>query len=231
MDQLSLLEQGTMTLVGQVIDSSNATFLVELAQGGQNGFGIYKPQRGERPLWDFEPGLYRRERAAYLLSQHLGWPLVPPTAIRADAPLGVGSVQWYVEADQREHYFSIVKDHPETHDALRMICLFDLLANNTDRKSGYVLYGADQRVYGIDQGLCFAAQDKLRTVIWDFAGEPIAPALLAAVEPLAATVPAAVAELLSEDETEAVRRRAQWLLQRPVFPTDTTGYGYPWPLI
>ena len=225
MDQLSLLEQGTMTLVGQVIDSSNATFLVELAQGGQNGFGIYKPQRGERPLWDFEPGLYRRERAAYLLSQHLGWPLVPPTAIRADAPLGVGSVQWYVEADQREHYFSIVKDHPETHDALRMICLFDLLANNTDRKSGHVLYGADQRVYGIDQGLCFAAQDKLRTVIWDFAGEPIAPALLAAVEPLAATVPAAVAELLSEDETEAVRRRAQWLLQRPVFPTDTTGYG------
>ncbi len=231
MDPLALLGQGTMTLVGQVVDSSNATFLVELRQGDDSGFGIYKPLRGERPLWDFEPGLYRRERAAYLLSQHLGWDLVPQTVIRDDAPLGVGSVQWFVEADQREHYFSILDNHPGTHDALRALCLFDLVANNTDRKSGHVLYGADGHVYGIDQGLCFAAYDKLRTVIWDFAGEPVPTSLLAPLEPLARAVPDELAELLTTDETEAVRRRAAHLLAEPVFPTDTTGYGYPWPLV
>lgn len=231
MDPLALLGQGTMTLVGQVVDSSNATFLVELRQGDDSGFGIYKPLRGERPLWDFEPGLYRRERAAYLLSQHLGWDLVPQTVIRDDAPLGVGSVQWFVEADQREHYFSILDNHPGTHDALRALCLFDLVANNTDRKSGHVLYGADGHVYGIDQGLCFAAHDKLRTVIWDFAGEPVPTSLLAPLEPLARAVPDELAELLTTDETEAVRRRAAHLLAEPVFPTDTTGHGYPWPLV
>ncbi|MEI2420160.1 hypothetical protein V6O07_07785, partial [Arthrospira platensis SPKY2] len=115
---------------------------------------IYKPVRGERPLWDFEPGLHRRECAAYRLSRQLGSGAVPPTVIR-DGPLGIGSVQWFVEADHREHYFTIFEQRSDLHDQLRAIALFDLIANNTDRKSGHCLL-ADDRVWAIDHGLCFA---------------------------------------------------------------------------
>ncbi len=228
---LTLLATGDITLVGQVVESSNATFVVEVTSSEASSYAIYKPLAGERPLWDFEPGLYKRERAAYLLSEHLGLGLVPPTIVREDAPAGLGSLQWFVEADQREHYFSVYDERPETHPRLKEIAVFDLLANNTDRKSGHVLYGTDGRVWGIDHGLCFAADFKLRTVVWDFAGEEVDPPLLAAIEPLATRIPDDLAELLTEPEVEALRARAAYIVDHPVLPHDPTGRRIPWPLV
>ena len=132
-------------------------------------------------MWDFEPGLHRREVATYLLSEHLGLGVIPPTVLR-DGPLGEGSVQWFVVADHSQHYFTIHETHPELHDRLRAMALLDVLANNTDRKSGHVLLipernGEPASVWGIDNGLCFAAENKLRTVIWEFGDEEIPDAV------------------------------------------------------
>ena len=141
---------------------------------GRRAPAIYKPVRGERPLWDFEPGLHRREVAAYRLSEAMGIGAVPPTVLRDDGPLGEGSVQWFVDADHREHYFTIAEQRPDLHDQLRAVALLDIVANNTDRKSGHCLLAGD-RVWAIDNGLCFAPDFKLRTVIWEFAGEALTP--------------------------------------------------------
>ena len=229
--ELGLLDAGAIEIVGRVVESSNLTFVAGVTVGDEYAWAIYKPQAGERPLWDFEPGLYRRERAAFLLSEHLGWRLVPPTVVRDDGPLGVGSLQWYVDPDPREHYFTLVEEAPEAHPDLRRIAVFDLVANNTDRKSGHVLRDRDGRVWGIDHGLCFADEFKLRTVIWDFAGDPIDEALLDAVAPLADAVPDEVADLLSASEVRSLRERVQTVLRRPVLPFDRTGRRFPWPLV
>ncbi len=229
--ELTLLAEGSIELLGRIVGSSNATFLVRVSCADDSAFAVYKPEAGERPLSDFEPGLYRRERAAYLLSEYLEWGIVPPTVIREDSPAGIGSLQWFVECDFREHYFTLYADSPETHRVLSQIALFDCIANNTDRKSGHVLRGHDGRVWGIDHGLCFSAGYKLRTVIWDFAGVAIPDALLEDITPLAETVPPDVAELLDDAEATALRRRVQRLLHEGVLPVDRTGRGYPWPLV
>jgi uncharacterized repeat protein (TIGR03843 family) len=229
--ELTLLTEGHVELLGRILRSSNETFLVQVSCGDDAASAVYKPEAGERPLSDFEPGLYRRERAAYLLSESLGWGLVPLTVIREDAPLGVGSLQWFIECDFREHYFTLYADSPATHRDLARIALFDYVANNTDRKSGHVLRGDNGRVWGIDHGLCFSAGFKLRTVIWDFAGEPIPEALLEDIAPLAEAVPAEVAELLDDAEVIALRRRVRRLLHARVLPVDQTGMRYPWPLV
>lgn len=228
-DPIEFLANAEPELEGRMRWSSNATFLVTMRCGDAEHRAIYKPVRGERPLWDFEPGLHRRERAAYLLSEHLDIGAVPPTVIR-DGPYGEGSFQWFVDADHREHYFTIFEQHAHLHDQLRAIAAFDLLANNTDRKSGHCLLAGD-RVWAIDHGLCFAAPFKLRTVIWEFAGEPIDDALLARAAPLIEHVPAEVAELLAADEVAALRHRARQLLNERTFPADDTGHRYPWPLV
>lgn len=230
-DELDLLATGRVEIVGRIPGSSNATFAVLLTAGPREWFAVYKPEAGERPLWDFEPGLYKRERAAFLLSEHLGWGLVPPTVVREDAPVGVGSLQWYIEADA-EHYFTLREGAPESESVMRRVALFDYVSNNTDRKSGHVLRDADGRVWAIDHGLCFAAEYKLRTVIWDFAGQPVPGDLLDAVAPLADGVPDELAALLSGHEVRALRHRVRRLLEEPLFPADLTGgYGYPWPLV
>jgi uncharacterized repeat protein (TIGR03843 family) len=229
--ELTLLAEGRVDLIARIPRSSNATFLVRVSCRGDSSHAVYKPESGERPLSDFEPGLYRRERAAYLLSEYLRWGLVPPTVIRDDSPLGVGSLQWFVACDYREHYFTLYEDAPETHGALSRIALFDFISNNTDRKSGHVLRGHDGRVWGIDHGLCFAADFKLRTVIWDFAGDPVPEALLEDMAPLAEDVPSHVAELLDTAEVRALRRRVQRVLDSGVLPVDPTGMRYPWPLV
>ena len=229
--ELTLLTEGRIELLGRIPRSSNATFLVEVSCGDDSAYAVYKPEAGERPLSDFEPGLYRRERAAYLLSESLAWGFVPTTVIREDAPLGVGSLQWFIECDFGEHYFTLYEDAPETHHELARIALFDYVANNTDRKSGHVLRGGDGRVWGIDHGLCFSAAFKLRTVIWDFAGEPIPDVRLAEIAPLAEAVPAELAELLDDDEVTALQRRVQRMLVAGVLPVDRTGRRYPWPLV
>ena len=222
------LAHGEMSIVGRMPRSSNATFLVEFTDSDVRG--IYKPLRGERPLWDFEPGLHRREVAAYRLSEALGFGVVPYTVLR-DGPYGEGSVQLFVTCDPAEHYFTIVENHPECHERLRRICAFDIIANNTDRKSGHCILDTDGVVWAIDHGVSFSADFKLRTVMWDFGGEELAADIAAAIAPLAHTVPLEVASLLSDDEVEALRERAQWLTEGGRFPIDPTGSRYPWPLV
>ena len=229
-DRLALLREGDIEVIGRVVGSSNATFVVALTHGDDHAWAIYKPVVGERPLADFEPGLHRRERAAYLLSEWLGWGLVPETVVREEAPAGVGSLQWFVEGDPTHHHFTLVRD-PARHDDLRRIAVFDVVANNTDRKSGHVLLGVDGRVWAIDHGLCFSVHARLRTVIWDFAGQAVPGDLTTALARLAHSVPDEVAELLATAEVAALRVRAERLLAAGVLPEDVTGFGHPWPLV
>ena len=206
------------------------TLLVEVALEGERGLAVYKPLRGERPLWDFPPGLFKREIAAWELSQALGWGLVPRT-IRRDGPFGEGALQRFIEADFDQHYFTLREDEAH-HDQLRRVCAFDLITNNADRKSGHLLLAADSTIYGIDNGLCFHAEPKLRTVIWDFAGEPVPAAIVDDLSRLLARgLPRALARLLPQAEREALRRRVQALVAAGSFPEDDTGYRYPWPLV
>ena len=160
-----------MEVKGRLPWSSNGTFLVEVGIDEDVVSGVYKPGAGERALWDYPSGLFRRERAVYVVSEALGWGLVPETVLR-EGPLGPGSLQRFVAADFQEHYFTLL-ERPEHHDTLRAICLFDLLINNGDRKSGHCLLGTDGRVWAIDHGLCLHDEPKLRTVIWDFVGQPL----------------------------------------------------------
>jgi uncharacterized repeat protein (TIGR03843 family) len=229
---LTVLEQGTIDVKGRMPWSSNGTFLVTVATDDAELPAVYKPHRGERPLWDFPDGLYQREVAAYVLSEALGWGLVPETVIRHDAPLGVGSLQRFVEAHFEEHYFTLLEqgDH---HDALMKVAVFDLLANNADRKSGHCLIGLDGRIWGIDHGLCFHDDPKLRTVIWDWGGETIPPPLVADVARFVERgLPPAMCELLSKDETDALMRRARAVVKSACFP-DPGHHSrpYPWPLV
>ena len=228
--QLELLRDGSVDIVGRMPWSSNATFLVDVRDGERQAQAIYKPLRGERPLWDFEPGLHRRELAAYRLSVAMGIDLVPPTIIR-DGPLGEGSLQWFVDADHEQHYFTLHESRPDLYDAFRTVAVFDLLANNTDRKSGHVLIDGDGHVWGIDHGLCFAEEFKLRTVVWEFGGEEIPAALVEVVAPMAERVPLDIAALLADDEVEALRERAAWVVEHPRLPVDSSGRRYPWPLV
>jgi uncharacterized repeat protein (TIGR03843 family) len=225
-----VLARGELTIKGRLPWSSNATFLVEAVLDGDTTLGVYKPERGERPLWDFPAGLHKRERAAWHLSEALGWGLVPLTIPR-DGPYGEGSVQLFVKADFEQHYFTLRED--ERHwERLRRICAFDLIANNADRKSGHCLLGEDGAVYAIDNGLCFHVEPKLRTVIWDFGGEPIPPPLLDDLRRLVAQpLPPALAELIDAGECRALVKRARALVKMGRFPSETGGRGYPWPLV
>ena len=246
------ISHGDLVLVGRMPWSSNATFLCEVWAPGSRPDGgladrvhlrpelsdedgpltrvVYKPHRGERPLWDFPDGLYRREVAAHRLAVALGWDLIPPTVER-DGPLGVGSAQAFVEADFDQHYFTLM-EHEDLHPQLRRMALFDIVANNTDRKGGHVLIDADRHLWGIDNGLSFHAEFKIRTVIWDFAGDPI-PADLG--DDLARLVdqplPADLAELLDPFERDALTTRARALLHEGHLPHDPTGRRHPWPLV
>jgi uncharacterized repeat protein (TIGR03843 family) len=228
---LSVLTDGEVEIIGRIVASSNLALLVEVGTGDDALAAIYKPQTGERPLWDFEPGLHRNETAAYLLSDWLGWDLVPPTIIREDAPVGVGSIQLYVDSDPSDHYFTLYARAPETRAQLQALAAFDVVTNNADRKSGHVLRGTDGRIKGIDHGLCFAAEDKLRTVIWDFAGEPVAPDLLGGIAVLLNELPPGLDELITVTEIEALQGRVRRLLRAGVYPTDRSGRRVPWPLV
>jgi len=230
-DPLELLTQGAISIKGRMPWSSNVTLLAELALADATGLAVYKPERGERPLWDFPPGLYKREVAAYRLSEALGWGLVPLTVLRDDGPLGEGSLQLFIPADFEQHYLTLL-GRPEHREQLQRICLFDLVANNADRKSGHCLLGPDDRIYAIDNGLTFHIEPKLRTVIWDFAGEPIPRTMRVAIDRLLDDgLPAPLVELLEPDEQEALLARGKALLRRGRFPKDASGERYPWPLV
>lgn len=232
---LDLLEQGELEMEGLVPWGSNYTFLVQVCRDEDEISAIYKPSRGERPLWDFARGtLSQRERAAFLVSEALGWNLVPPTIIR-DGPHGTGSVQYFIEHDTQEHYLTL-KDR-KLHQ-VKEIALFDVIINNADRKSGHVLLGFGNRLWAIDHGVCFHSENKLRSVIWEFAGEIIPEQLLEDLSSFQRWL--AISEkkerqelnaLLSARELEALSRRLELLIEDKRYPLPGPGRHYPWPLV
>jgi hypothetical protein len=226
----TVLTNGEIELKGQFTRGNNYTFLVNVCHAGSEILAVYKPTRGEQPLWDFpESSLAGREVSAYLVSQALGFGIVPFTLLR-DGPLGPGSLQQYIEHDPNYHYFSF---RPAEIQRLRRVVLFDLLINNADRKGSHILVQKRTRkLYLIDHGLCFHVEDKLRTVIWDFSGEPIPVDLCAALDSMHANrdLPAWLAPYLRPEEVAALVQRAEALLaasQFPFPPDDRRAFPFP----
>lgn len=239
---LETLQSGQIEVEGMMPWSSNYTFLIRVCTPGLDLPAIYKPRRGERPLWDFPSGtLCNRERAAFLLSDALNWHLVPPTVLRK-GPNGFGSVQLFIEShDPERHYFTI-EGQARFRDSLQRLVLFDILINNADRKAGHVLVeespdqGRSERIWGIDHGICLHVQHKLRTVIWEFAGQPIPVQLRNDLTQLAENlavdahnVRTRLAELVSHEEIVALQRRLRILITEETFRQPGPGRHYPWP--
>jgi uncharacterized repeat protein (TIGR03843 family) len=235
---LTILSEGKLSLKGEFMWGSNYTFLLTVEHPLGSTQAVYKPTRGVRPLWDFpSPSLARREVAAYLVSQALNWDLVPLTVYRKDSPLGPGSIQLFIEHDPEYHYFNFSE---ADRQRLRPVALFDLLVNNADRKASHILVDPDGHLWLIDHGICFHVEDKLRTVLWDFAGEPIPAELcrdlsqllqaLAPAEAQPSEFTAALSPYLSRAEIRALGRRAEQLLLGGCFPNpDPSRRPYPWP--
>jgi uncharacterized repeat protein (TIGR03843 family) len=235
---LTALRGGDLAVKGEFLWGSNYTFLVQVVFAGENLSGVYKPTRGERPLWDFPVAtLARREVAAYLVSEAIGWRLVPPTVYRRNGPAGPGSLQLYIEHDPEYHYFNFSEDDLQR---LRPVALFDLVINNADRKGSHILIDQDQHVWLIDHGICFHEEEKLRTVVWDFAGESFPDELCAGLsnflqklaphngEP-SATVQA-LQPYLNSREIKALADRTRKLLMNNRFPPPNPyRRPYPWP--
>lgn len=239
-DTLIALEKGKITVQGEFLWGSNYTFLVQIEHGGQTMAGVYKPTRGERPLWDFPVAtLAKREVAAFLVSEALGWELVPPTVYRRKAPIGAGSVQLFIEHDPEYHYFNF---SDEDLQRLRPTALFDLLINNADRKGSHILIDPDRHIWLIDHGVCFHVEEKLRTVIWDFSGEPLPEDLCAdlnrfikLLEPEGEAPSGLATELrpyLNKEEIKMLGVRAKNLVALNRFPPPNPyRRPYPWPQI
>lgn len=233
-EALPLLQSGEVIGGHRMPQGSNYTFLVAIDAGpGKYLRAIYKPRDGERPLYDFPAGsLYKREYAAYLLSQIQGWPRVPLTLIR-DGPYGIGSMQLYVECDPSITYFDLIQDSEEE---LQRQAVFDVLANNADRKAGHCLLGSDGRIWSIDHGLTFHPIFKLRTVMLEFWGQPIPESLLPSMEELLRCLDsgsprvAALTEVLEDPDVDAMKRRVEAMLETPVLPKLDPYRHVPWPL-
>jgi uncharacterized repeat protein (TIGR03843 family) len=228
--------QGEIEVEGLIPWSSNATLLVMIRDDDLSARGVYKPQRGERPLWDFALGtLGQREVAAYLVCEALNWGFVPPTVLRG-GPYGTGSVQLFVYAQEGGHFFAIQDDESYGED-LQRLATFDALINNADRKSGHCLIDHQGRLWAIDNALTFHSEPKLRTVIWDFAGQPLPAEIrvdLRTVEKAldeGTSLSCALAQLLSDDEMAALRCRLRDLLEGGRFPEPGPGRSVPWPLV
>ncbi len=245
-DALDILQQGEITIKGEFLWGSNYTFLVEVTQNEKTLQAVYKPSKGERPLWDFPTAsLAKREAAAFWTSQALGWDLVPPTVYRRKAPIGPGSIQLYIEHDPEYHYFNL---SAEDLQRLRPTVLFDLLINNADRKGSHILFDENNHIWLIDHGVCFHSDDKLRTVIWDFAGEDFPVQLVADLQRLQAELAmpetgdilsnkgnnmrAMLSRYLSNVELRAMEKRALELCTSNTFPhPQFDRRPYPWPAI
>ena len=200
---------------------SNYTFVVQVQLGDQTSLGIYKPRDGESPLWDFPSGtLYKREYAAYLLSQVLGWDFIPFTTIR-EGPYGIGTVQLFVEHDPKQTYYSLTEQNAPQ---LKTIACFDLVANSTDRKPNHLILDPDGKLWSIDHGLTFHSDTKIRTVIRDYCGERIPKPLLRHLEKLSKELESPqgslmeLVELLRPEEVSALKGRVTWVLTEGVYP-------------
>lgn len=252
-----LLASAELTVLGRIMPASNHTFLCRLGVESDGLRAVYKPISGERPLWDFQDGtLADREYAAWLVSESLGWSVVPPTLLR-EGPSGPGMVQLWCEPDPEQSPVDIVERGPlaagvlhvldaqdnydrpvmlvhEDSAALRRMALFDLVANNTDRKGGHVLAMPDGHRYGVDHGLCFHVEDKLRTVLWGWAGQPLTDDEVAALGQLQAAFEdgplSELDRLITVDEVTMTRRRIARLLRAGAFPDPGPGWpSLPWP--
>ncbi|MEM7798628.1 MAG: SCO1664 family protein [Chloroflexota bacterium] len=237
-DIMRFLHNGRIELDGYVPWGSNYTFVVTMRHEGEEMLAVYKPRKGERPLWDFPTGtLCNRERASYLLSEAIGWGIVPPTILRK-GPQGYGSVQLYIDHDPNEHFFNF-ENKDDLRDQLIVITLFDLVINNADRKGGHVIRAYDNRLWAIDHGIAFHDEPKLRTVLWDFAGEPIPDHLTDDLTTLEKELnnhdPEGLCNqltaLLSSREMKALQYRVRSVRDRGVFPEPGPGRPYPWPLV
>jgi uncharacterized repeat protein (TIGR03843 family) len=213
--------------------SSNYAFLISLIRNDVSLTAVYKPQRGERPLWDFPDGtLCYRETAAFLTSRELGWEIVPPTVLR-EGPRGLGSIQFYIEHDPEINFFTF----DETFQTqLMRIAAFDYLINNADRKGGHCLLDAQGHIWGIDHGIAFNSVHKLRTVIWEYAGQTMPDDVLEAVACLYAALEnadspysQAMRDLLAPVEIRALQSRLRHLLKQKRYPSPGAGPNYPWP--
>ena len=229
------LATGEIEVLGALPESSNAALLVRCVATDDTVLAVYKPMRGEAPLWDFPDGtLHRREVAAFEVARALGWPRVPPTVLR-DGPFGPGSMQRFISFDPAEHFFTLDVEHADT---FRRVAIFDLAVNNADRKGGHCLLDEDDEIWVIDHGVCFAVEPKLRTVIWTFVDEPL-PA--DAVDDLrrvhdglteGGEIAATLGALLAPDEVAATADRIDRLLADGRFPEPEPGVRpFPWPPI
>ena len=233
-DELEVLQRGDVEVVGLLPYSSNYTFLARVRLGQTELLAVYKPRRGETPLRDFPPGtLAARERAAFLVSEAAGWGIVPVTVLRADAPMGEGSLQLFVEHDPEVHYFTLMHDRL---DEFATFAAFDAVVNNADRKSGHVLEDSAGRLWAVDHGLTFHTDDKLRTVIWAFAEEPLTKEIRSTLEGLGAglsdgDLSGQLGALLGPEEVVATLNRVETLLVEDRFPAPGTDRPLPWPLI
>ena len=222
---IDIIRHGEIVSHNLTRQGSNYTFLVKIELEGNDSLAIYKPRDGEAPLWDFPTGtLYKREYAAYLLSQTLGWDIIPFTIIR-DGPYGIGSVQQFVDHDPQQNYYTLEEG---CFDQLRVIACFDLVANSTDRKANHLLMGDRGKLWSIDHGLTFHEEMKVRTVIWDFSSEPIPSHLLQSLTELRESLDSSddsrdkltneLVALLPSEEVDALKRRMDWVLEERIFP-------------
>jgi uncharacterized repeat protein (TIGR03843 family) len=231
---LTILQKGEIAIQGEFLWGSNYTFSVQITHANTTVQGVYKPTRGERPLWDFPKStLARREVAAYLVSEALGWSLVPPTVYRRKGPIGPGSVQLFIQHDSEYHYFNFAENDRQR---LRPVALFDILINNADRKGSHILIDRNDHMWLIDHGIGFHRDDKLRTVVWDFAGEMIPADLCTSLiefrqklQPSSELVTELQAYLTTE-EILALAARTDQLIVSKCFPNPHPNRRpYPWP--
>jgi len=229
----AVLEQGEVTLKGLFRWGSNYTFLATARLEEIETQAVYKPKKGEQPLWDFPAGtLAKREVAAYEVSEALGWGLVPLTVLRTAGPHGPGSIQLYLEVDPGDHYFNF--DAADKRNLGRVVA-FDVLTNNADRKSGHVLKDRQGKIWLIDNALSFHPDHRLRTVIWDLAGSPVPESVLEDLRRFRSALDedealrARLGQLLTQPEVNALRLRTTRLIENPCFPNPVAGRNYPWP--
>jgi hypothetical protein len=229
------LRTGEIKVEGEFIHGSNYTFLIKIYPKEDNPFlAVYKPVKGERSLWDFpENTLAHREISAFLVAEALGWQLVPPTVFREDGPFGPGSVQLFIEHNPDFHYFNFGDAEIQT---LRPVVLFDFLINNADRKGGHIIFDDEKHIWLIDHGVSFNVEEKLRTVIWNFAGEAIPVEFYADLEKFLAKLETSselldeLGNFLSSEEINALIGRTKALMARKEFPfppKDRRAYPYP----
>lgn len=228
---LDLLQTGEIDVQGRLLDASNATLYCGIAGNGLTGTCVYKPIAGERPLWDFPDGtLAAREVAAYTVSAATGWDLVPPTVLR-EGPFGLGMVQWWIETDDTVDLGELARsDHPD----LARMAVLDAVINNADRKGGHLLPTVEGRVYGVDHGVCFSTEDKLRTLLWQWRGDPLPEDATGALSQLQADLTGTLGDtlraLLDKREVRMTARRVDRLLRTGQYPMPSGDWpAIPWP--